>query len=249
MTQHGKTEVGAGAHIGWRPLLLRRLGSLSPLSENASARLGELTYAERTLAPESEIVDEAGTMAVVASGWAYRYRVLTDGRRVVFDISLPGDLIDLAPPAPECGVVIAASDRLRLVLIRQQQIRRLSESSPEIGKAIAMNAQANTLRLMAHVMRLSRLTAYERLSHFLLEMNDRLDVVGLAPDQCFHMPLNQSVLSDALGITRFHVSRIVKRLRADGWIEMDYPTVRLHNPAGLAELCEYEAWHPGAQGD
>lgn len=238
-------EMSAEDDVGWRSLFIRRVSSVSPLSEEASARLCDLNYNKKTLPPESEIVDEAGTMAVVASGWAYRYRMLADGRRVVFDLSLPGDLIHLAPPAPETGAVIAASNELHLMLVRQSQIRRLSESSPEIAKAIAMNAQANTLRLMAHVMRLSRLTAYERLSHLLLETYDRLDVVGLAPGRSFQMPLNQIVLSDALGMTRFHVSRILKRLRADGWIEMDQQqTFRLHAPEALAELCEYERWYP-----
>ncbi|WP_170144425.1 Crp/Fnr family transcriptional regulator [Dichotomicrobium thermohalophilum] len=185
-------------------------------------------------------------MAVVAWGSAYRYRMLADGRRVVFDVLLPGDLIELATPAMESDLAAAASNKLDLVFVREAQLKRLSEANPEFGKAIAMTTQADSLRLMAHVMRLSRLTAYERVAHFLLEIHDRLNVIGLAPNGRFQMPINQIVLSDALGMTRFHVNRTLRRLRTDGWVELNQQVVHLRDAEALADLCEYKRWHPVA---
>ncbi len=233
---------------GWRQLLLQRLNSLSPLSEETATRLNDLQYTKRTFLADSEIADTIGAIAIVASGSAYRYRMLADGRRVVFEVSLPGDIMELAGASRESGVAVAASSKLELIIVQEPQIRRLSEASPELARAIAMNDRANTLRLMAQVMRLSRLTAYERVSHFLLEIYDRLDEVGLVNGGRFLMPLNQIALSDALGMTRFHVNRTLKRLSTDGWIELDHQIVRLHDAPALAELCEYERWDPGTPG-
>lgn len=233
-------------HVGWRPLFLRRVNAVCPLPDEASRCLDELTAISRTVSPDMDIADEVGMMAIVASGAAYRYRLLADGRRAVFDLSLPGDLVDLEPPAPRSGLVVAASTELQLALLHKRHIRRLSQSSAALEKAIGLLAQAANLRLMVHVLRLARLSAYERVSHFLLELYDRLDQVGLATDARFQLPLNQIVMADALGMTKFHVNRTLRRLRADGWIELDQQTIQLHDTAALAELCEYERWDPVA---
>lgn len=236
--------MSATENIGWRLLLIKRLRTAGPLPDEALARLSALDGAQKEFDPDAEIANEPGAAAIVASGSVYRYRLLADGRRVVFDLALPGDLIALAPPVPESGVAFAASSKLQLVLVRQRQIQSVSEDSPELAAALEKNAQAQGLRMMAHVLRLSRLTAYERVLHFLLETHDRLDAVDLAEDGRFQMPFNQIVLSDALGMTKFHVNRTLKRLRNEGRVEINHQTIQLHDTAALAELCEYECWAP-----
>jgi CRP-like cAMP-binding protein len=63
-------------------------------------------------------------------------------------------------------------------------------------------------------------TAYERLSHLMVEMYLRLESVGLASEGRLDWPLTQNDLADATGLTPVHVNRTLQLMRKDGLIEL-----------------------------
>jgi CRP-like cAMP-binding protein len=93
--------------------------------------------------------------------------------------------------------------------------------------------------LANQVMRLGRQSAYERLIHLLLEFYDRLKAKGSVEDGSFVMPFTQEVLSDALGLSTVHTNRILQQLRRERLIETHAASVRLADPALLAEISDY----------
>ena len=227
--------------IDWHDLLYRKLKAVALLVPRDFANVNKLAPRRRQLVHREEIADATGTMAVVASGWIFRYRTLLDGRRIVFNFHLPGDLINLSPIYPGLAYNSAAWGPAELVLISHTDFRELCEISPPLVSAIAAGERLDALLLANQVLRLGRLTAYERLVHFLLEHWERSKLVGLTDNCHFHMPLTQDVLGDALGLTNFHVSRTLTRLRAHKLIRIDQDRIELNEIDHMRAISEYDS--------
>jgi CRP-like cAMP-binding protein len=64
-------------------------------------------------------------------------------------------------------------------------------------------------------------TASQRLAYFCLEIFDRLKARGLADTSMCSFPLNRGDLSEILGLSEVHVSRVLTELKRDGTIDLD----------------------------
>jgi CRP-like cAMP-binding protein len=85
-----------------------------------------------------------------------------------------------------------------------------------------------------------RRSAYERVSHLMLELFVRLSAAGLARDMSFRMPLTQELIGDALGLTTIHVNRTLRSLRRDGLISIQGKRVTLLDPERLSLLSDFD---------
>lgn len=221
-----------------------KLGRLGSLSEQERALvLGLLGPTE--LAPTgTEIVREApetGRAGLIVSGWASRQRLLPDGRRQIFDLLLPGDFIGVAPSGPlgEAWTVCLT----RVELADAEALRRsLSDPAAELGAiraAFGAVARQEQLRILDHLMRLGRQTAFERVGHLFLELHDRLRAFGLAEGGNFPLPLTQEVLADVLGLSVVHVNRVLQQLKRENLIELHGGRARIVDPHLLAQICDF----------
>lgn len=65
-------------------------------------------------------------------------------------------------------------------------------------------------------------------------MRARLELVGLASDaSSFALPLTQTDLGDAVGLSIVHVNRTLQRMRAEGLITWQRDHVAIHDPRAL----------------
>ena len=94
-------------------------------------------------------------------------------------------------------------------------------------------------RLFDHIVRLGRQSAFERVTHLLLELHERLAVVGLAFENRFPLPLTQEVLADALGLSIVHVNRTLQQLRRGGLIDTRAGWVTLRDHEQMASLANF----------
>jgi CRP-like cAMP-binding protein len=100
-------------------------------------------------------------------------------------------------------------------------------------------------RLIDHMVRLGRLTAVEKLAHFLLEMQRRTAAPDAAGPRGFRLPLTQEAIGDALGLSVVHVNRVLRQLRLDNLIAMREGLVWILEPEKLTALAVLEL-PPGA---
>jgi len=89
------------------------------------------------------------------------------------------------------------------------------------------------------LLRLGCHNAYQRVAHFLLELHDRLSMVGLVTDGAFVFPLTQEMLADALGLSVVHVNRIMKQLREADFAHIKNGCLHLRHRRRLCALSEY----------
>jgi len=175
---------------------------------------------------------------ILLHGWAAEQRVLSDGRRQILRFILPGDIFGFSPkPHLPVPAVTAIST------VTYAPIHFLGASAEEEGPLftkIADTVSAEMIQgLRNHVVRLGRLSAYERVAHLMLELYFRLDRVGLTDGPVFEMPLSQDVLADAVGLSTVHTNRILQKLRSEGLLETRHNLCCLTELKKLAQIADY----------
>jgi CRP-like cAMP-binding protein len=221
--------------------LLRRLGGLGA-NEIAQIRALPLVRS-RWRAGANLLPDPRGApLHIVLAGWASRQRVLRDGRRLILDFAVAGDGFGRSAGAEEpLREKIMALTPVETVNA-EALLTLAEESGPQSALARALKAmrREDQARMLDHMVRLGRLTAAEKLAHFLLEMQRRTVAPDAAGPRGFRLPLTQEAIGDALGLSVVHVNRVLRQLRVDGLIAMREGLVWIPEPEKLAALAVLE---------
>ena len=170
----------------------------------------------------------------IQEGWACRYRLLSDGRRQITALYLPGDYCD--PQWVLGGVssqpVVAITNVRALRLPCRIPSRADFDGQHAFWKALAGMIERQTNWLVS----LGRMTALERIAHLLLELFDRMRQAGLAYGQQCAMPLTQIEIADMTGLTPVHVNRTLHSLRARELIELQSKWLRIPELSALRDV-------------
>ncbi|HTK36561.1 MAG TPA: Crp/Fnr family transcriptional regulator [Caulobacteraceae bacterium] len=225
--------------------VLRRLNGLHPLNAAESELVDRLGAHAEEHRPGAELTAQGSSHPVprlMLSGWACRQRLLPDGRRQIFGFVLPGDLISFyAQSRPLTQVSITALTRVETADASALKAAALDGGAyPALARIMAATASQDEERLLDHVVRLGRHTAYERVAHLLLELRERLAAAGLGDDRRFPLPITQEALADALGLSVVHINRILQQLRRERLIEMRTGQVVLLDPNLLNQVSDYQ---------
>jgi CRP-like cAMP-binding protein len=217
--------------------VLRRLRALGQLSVSETELL-QRQWDLRSFHRRSERLVQEGQPAgsqLIASGWVAMCRTLADGRRQIIDVGVMGDVLSTSVErAPAPYDVVSLTD-VEFVDLEPLLAAPLLQSSG-FRLAVARIGLEVEERRLCTIVRLGRLTALERLAHFLLEMSDRLSRVGLVQGAGFQMPLNQDQLADLLGLSAVHINRVTQQLRREGLIELRSGAVAILQRERLAGL-------------
>ncbi|HVY88857.1 MAG TPA: Crp/Fnr family transcriptional regulator [Hyphomonadaceae bacterium] len=235
---------------GVRPVSLRRIASFAPLSLADESLIKRLK--PRTLPTGAQLSARAGDDGaawVILSGWCARTRTLPDGRSQIVHFLLPGDTIGLEamrwagdelPVEALTPVIVSDAEPLKSVIkLRLPEHRGLA-------KACERAAWCEQVYCLNTLVRLGQQTAYERLSHLLLELNTRLSTVGLVNAKGFQLPITQDVMAHALGLSLVHLSRTLRQMRREASIAFGNGQVELLRPDLLAQAANFPhvaAWN------
>ena len=115
-----------------------------------------------------------------------------------------------------------------------------------MAKALFWSAGCEAAILAEHLIDAARRSAYERVSHLLLELFVRLKGASLTNEMSFDMPLTQELIGDALGLTTVHVNRTIRSLREDKLIAIDGKVVTILDFEALSLLSDFENSYLGA---
>jgi len=186
--------------------------------------------------------EEPAGIYKIDEGWACRYRLLSDGRRQITALYLPGDYCEpqwalgKRPSQPVVALTIVRATRLPENTAWGFQPEAQQAFWSKLGDVI--ERQTNWL------VTLGRKTALERVSHLLLELFERMRNAGLAYGQQCAMPLTQMEIADLTGLTPVHVNRTLQAMRSRGLVELqskwlripDLPTLRDVASLGSGEI-------------
>lgn len=224
--------------------LIARIAGYSQVDDREFAPL-KAAPVERVKHARGETLIAAGAQAthvfVVSRGWALRYRALSDGRRQIVNVMLPGDCFDLQ------ALIVAKSDHSVEALTSVETLRLRSrdfvdaiKSSASLATAFWWAAVQEESILREQIVRLGRRSGRERLAHILLELRRRLLHAGQDVGDTLNLPMSREVLADLLGLSSVHVSRSVTALREAGLIRTSNGTIELVDVEGLAAVAQFD---------
>ena len=202
-----------------------KLEAFTKLSADDRAALARITRHIRFVDARRDLVSEGHKpqfVHLVLDGWACRYKQLPDGKRQIVSLFVPGDFCDVNVHILKAmDHSIAAITRLKVAMIRPEEMAALTAERPRITQALWWHELVTAAVQFEWTLNVGQRSAYERLAHLLIELYLRLETVGRASNGRYDFPLTQNDLADATGLTAVHVNRTLQELRRDGLIELD----------------------------
>lgn len=174
-------------------------------------------------------------------GWLARYKILHNGSRQIMDFILPGQVFGLQACLFQRALYsVVTITETSLSIIPFDVIDNVFERNLVLAKALFWSSAYEAAILGEHLIDAARRSAYERVSHLLLELFVRLNRVHLTDEMTFSIPLTQELIADALGLTTVHVNRTLRALREDKLIAMDGRSVTIRDCEALSLLSDFE---------
>lgn len=223
-----------------RSCIVNQLEEFARLDDREKALLAELEKSSHQYAA-GEILQMAGQKKAplfsLNAGWACSIRLLPDGERQVLDVFLPGQVMGLH----EIGFNCAQSEMVALTDIEacpfpRERLRTVFRQSTRLAQLFFLVLARERALLTERIVNLGRRPAGERLSHFIIELKIRTQ----SHQDDFELPLTQSVIGDALGMSTVHVSRTISRLKQLKLISTRNRRVRIENLPGLIDYCGFD---------
>lgn len=149
----------------------------------------------------------------VLGGWAFRYKMLDDGRRQILNFALPGDLVGLQGSLmEEMEHSVEALTDVRLCVFPREKLWTLYTKFPSLAFDVTWLAAREEQLIDEHLVSLGQRTALERTAYILLHLFARAEEVGLTKGNVIQFPFTQQHLADTLGLSLVHTNKTLKRL-------------------------------------
>ena len=223
---------------------VRVLDRFIDLTDEEVGYLGDLQVQNRKIEPRSEIIaagENYEDAFILLSGWAFRFKLLPDGRRQIQNFVLPGDVFGISAALfaasnhsvetlTECDVAFFPSER----------ILDLCTEHPRLSVAVNWLSALHQELMAEHLVSLGRRNAEERVAHLLIELMERLRIAGLTLDNKFRFPLTQEHIADTLGLSIVHVNRTLRSMRAKGLIENGNGQIEIPDVDQLKRIAKFD---------
>lgn len=148
----------------------------------------------------------------VLSGWAFRYKLLPDGRRQIMNYVLPGDLIGLQGSLMgEMDHSVEALTPITLCVFERSKLERLFERHASLAYDLTWIAAHEERILDEHLLSVGRRTALERTAYLLSFIHQRAHAAGIYGGRRV-IPITQQHVADTLGLSLVHTNKTLRKL-------------------------------------
>jgi CRP-like cAMP-binding protein len=222
---------------------LRPSGLFRPITNN---ELGAINAIKRDhiAMPAGNTIIRAGEncaeLYTLYAGWAFRFKMLPDGRRQILNFLLPGDLLGLQAAMFEAAQHgIDALTDVELCLLPRRRVWSLFGQMQDLAFDVAWLGAREENLVDDNLTSVGRRTALERTAALIIGLYKRAKLLGLVSDDSFAFPLTQQHIADALGLSLVHTNKTLARLRRLGMFSRTNGTLTLTNPRVLARVGQY----------
>lgn len=235
-------------HAALRPFLAR-LASYVKLSDEELILLARSVSSSRRLSPHSEVLAQgrqSNSVFVVLRGFACRFKVLSNGRRQITSYLVPGDICDyrfLANRPADQGTTTLSPTTIGAIPL--EAMASICERFPHITNALLSASAVDEAIGREWMINLGQRTAVQRTAQVICELYVRLYTVGLTDRLSFNLPITQSELGEALGLSTVHVNRTLQELRRADLITLKSGVVTILDVDRLASLAMFDPQYLG----
>jgi CRP/FNR family transcriptional regulator len=173
---------------------------------------------------------------VICEGWAFRFAQLTNGKRQIFSVILPGEIVNPASLFGQTTDSVQAVTDVRYCYLAAADIHKKIREDDTAAKFWAQLIAADRQMSDELLVDLGQRAADGRIAAFILRMMKRLSDNIDPPKQVFQLPLRQQHFADLLGLTPVHVCRILSAFRKEKICDISDGIVRIWDLEALRQI-------------
>lgn len=235
---------------------LKRYLDLTPLEREAIAELER----DPKTCPAGSVLwtegDDVSELLIVHQGWALSETQLTNGKRQILRFHFSGDMVGASGIAfrDAPSSIVAATD---MVLCRfpRAALGKTFSAHPRLAALFFSISQMESIDLSDRLRSVGRSEGKARLANLFLSIAARMRAVNGEHNPVVRIPLTQSDLGDAVGLTQVHVNRLIRQMTEEKLITRNRSTVTLVNEPGLIDIARFvdrfstldTSWFPPAR--
>ena len=180
-------------------------------SGELNAEVGTTLFLEDTNSPH---------LYTVLAGWAFRYKMLPDGRRQILNFALPGDFLGLqASVFDRMGHSAEALTDMVLCIFPREKLWELFNGHPNLSFDVTWLAAREERMLDENLLGVGRRSALERMAYLLLVLRSRPQFIAYSvKDLPAALPLATRHLF-GMPLLTWTVRSITDRQRAARWAD------------------------------
>lgn len=216
----------------------------SQMSEIERAALEATLGPSKTFEARKQLVQQGALVSnsiLLIDGFMCRYMDDRNGHRQLVALHIPGDFVDLhGYPLKKLDHDVATITKVTVAFAAHDKLTEATNEHPHLTRMLWFSTLLEAAMHREWIFRLGRLDALGRIAHFLAETNQRLMAVGLSDGQVFRLPMTQTDIAEACGLTNIHANRMIGELRRREIADFSSQTVRIANIERLHEVAEFD---------
>ena len=244
---NGYPRVDSGGNIEndhpCQECTLRNSGAFAQNSKEEIAFIQQFKTRSLAIAAGASIIAEGARsedLYTIYSGWAFRFKTLTDGRRQILNFLLPGDFVglkekmaDVSPHGVEAITAVA------LCRFHASGLWELYKNHPALAYEVTWITANQKSVVDENLLSVGRRNAMESVATLLMQIYNRLKALGHARGATIDFPLSQQHIADALGLSLVHTNKTLRRLTQMGFHRISNGELTVQNPSALQKLADY----------
>jgi CRP-like cAMP-binding protein len=225
-------------------LLLRKLNSIATLDHEDQIAVDRLPLQLTDLKADQDIVregDRPKRSCFLLSGMACWFKMTGEGRRQILSFQISGDLPDLQSiHLPRLDSTLSTISPCRVAFVQHEALLDICAKRPNVANAFWRMTLIDAAIFREWVANVGSRQALGRVAHLLCELVVRLRAIGLADKLVFELPVTQTELADATGLSTVHVNRTLQSLRKQKLIHWKDSQLEVLDWAGLQHAGDFD---------
>jgi CRP-like cAMP-binding protein len=219
---------------------LRKRPALREFTADELAFVKEFKVDELHVEPGASFLRQGAAnqhLYTVLSGWAFRYKMLDDGRRQILNYALPADMVGLQGTLMhEMEHSVEALTAVKLCVFPRSKLYDLYSRFPSLAFDVTWLAAREEQLIDEQLVSIGRRTSLERTAFLLLHLFTRAQEAGLTQNGTIQFPFTQQHLADTLGMSLVHTNKTLKRLLVSKAIRWKDRVFEMVDRAALAAI-------------
>ena len=222
---------------------LRATAAFRDKPEDQLAFIQAMKTDHLVFAPGDAIVRQGSRSAqlfTLFSGWAFRFKALSDGRRQILNFLLPGDFVGFQSRLfEESPYGVEALTPVEVCVFARSKVWDLYRGYPELAYDVTWLTAHEESFIDENLLTSGRRSAAERVAVLLMHLAKRVAAQRPPSTAPYDIPINQSHVADALGLSLAHTNKTLKGLEKRGLFRFANGRLEMMNPKALARLADY----------
>lgn len=173
-------------------------------------------------------------------GWVIRHKLLSDGRRQILNVLLPGDVIGLQHNfLQEATSNVESLTDVTLCELDKHKLMPMFHNHPELAYSLAWMCAREEQIVDDNLLNVGARSAIEKIAMLILHIYKRYRSIYPNAGKNIPFPLNQQDIADALGLSLVHTNKTLKKLEKLGMHRISEGRLTIHNERALESLADY----------